>query len=316
MTAGRGLWRAASVGLTIAALCFVGWKAAEAGIGTLLARLSPTAWVGVGLAAAVYAAALMFVALAWWLLVKSSSSTPLPFRQAFRIYSASHLYKYLPSNMLHYVGRHAALRGIGVTHTAAAVGAIGDIVLLLPASLFVALLASPAMLTGFRNDVAVLGIAAAVVLLLGALALHWAAPLLERWPRTEALATLLRSPRVRMAAIGAFLGYSIFFVVSGAVFATIAGRFGPWQAGDAPLLVAIWAGSWALGFVTPGAPGGIGVREAIITAALSAAGHGESAVLIAILMRVVTLLGDLLFAAIGHLLGIGVQRPQEAALTD
>ena len=161
MTAGRGLWRAASVGLTIAALCFVGWKAAEAGIGTLLARLSPTAWVGVGLAAAVYAAALMFVALAWWLLVKSSSSTPLPFRQAFRIYSASHLYKYLPSNMLHYVGRHAALRGIGVTHIAAALGAIGDIVLLLPASLFVALLASPAMLTGFRNDVAVLGRVAA-----------------------------------------------------------------------------------------------------------------------------------------------------------
>ena len=82
---------------------------------------------------------------------------------------------------------------------------------------------------------------------------------------------------------------------------------------DLPPLVGAFLASWLLGFVIPGAPGGIGVREgtfALFGGALLGDGllGQESLVIIALLMRLVTLAGEgLLF-----LLALGVARELRA----
>ncbi|MEA3274753.1 MAG: hypothetical protein U9Q81_05555, partial [Pseudomonadota bacterium] len=49
------------------------------------------------------------------------------------------------------------------------------------------------------------------------------------------------------------------------------------------------------GFVTPGAPAGLGIREAVIVLLLEQLGLGDEALQIALVFRLATVGGDLLF---------------------
>ena len=67
-----------------------------------------------------------------------------------------------------------------------------------------------------------------------------------------------------------------------------------------PNVIAIWAVAWTLDYITPGASAGLGVREAVIIAAMVGLSVPiAGAALVAISFRVATTIGDLIFAAIG-----------------
>ena len=53
--------------------------------------------------------------------------------------------------------------------------------------------------------------------------------------------------------------------------------------------------SWTLGFLTPGAPSGIGVREAVLVFLLSPLVGSAEAIILSILFRLVTVGGDVMF---------------------
>ena len=65
--------------------------------------------------------------------------------------------------------------------------------------------------------------------------------------------------------------------------------------------------AWMAGFVTPGAPAGLGVREAVLLALLERLLTPQQALLVVVLWRVVTTLGDVVFFGIG--LWAGRRRP-------
>ena len=61
------------------------------------------------------------------------------------------------------------------------------------------------------------------------------------------------------------------------------------------LIITSFAFAWIAGYITPGSPAGIGVREALIVFSLSRfLGEAES-LYIAFVLRIVTLLGDFVF---------------------
>lgn len=72
---------------------------------------------------------------------------------------------------------------------------------------------------------------------------------------------------------------------------------------DAPtdyfLITSIFAISWLLGFITPGSPGGIGVREALLVAFLAPIYGNAMAIWLSIMLRIITTLGDGLAFLIG-----------------
>lgn len=74
-----------------------------------------------------------------------------------------------------------------------------------------------------------------------------------------------------------------------------------------PTLISIFAAAWLLGFLVPGAPAGIGIRELVITEGLAPLVGKEQSILIALLFRILSTLCDLLAliggAAILHLNG-------------
>jgi len=67
-----------------------------------------------------------------------------------------------------------------------------------------------------------------------------------------------------------------------------------------PAIIAWWAAAWVVGLVTPGAPGGLGTREAALVG-IAAGLHGmplDQATALATASRLVTVGGDLLGAAL------------------
>ena len=60
--------------------------------------------------------------------------------------------------------------------------------------------------------------------------------------------------------------------------------------------------SWMVGFIVPGAPGGIGIREAVITFLLSKSVSQESVVVSIVIYRFITTIGDLIGFMIAILL--------------
>ena len=102
-----------------------------------------------------------------------------------------------------------------------------------------------------------------------------------------------RSGQLRRAALWhgmGLLGQATAMALLGAVLS---------GSGPAPIMVLWWSAAWVVGFLTPGAPGGLGTREAALIG-IAAGLHGmpiEQATAWAAATRLATLVADLLVAA-------------------
>lgn len=77
-----------------------------------------------------------------------------------------------------------------------------------------------------------------------------------------------------------------------------------WEdAGHAAVAGAVFLVSWLVGFVVPGAPGGIGIREATIVLLLGPVVGEADALAFSFLMRVIAVLGDAVLFLFGKVWG-------------
>lgn len=233
---------------------------------------------------------------AWRAIVERLGAGRLTGRQALYVYGASLLGKYLPGNVFHLAGRHLL-----ATRESVPAGAAAGSIALEHASLALAA-GCLALLHGVRG----LPQAIAWTLALGLAAM--AAPLLARVARTfggrDESAPPPAHPLDWWRAWGLHL---LFFVVSGAVLAATAAALaepGSALGGGATVrLVFAFAPAWIAGFLTPGAPAGLGVREAVLVASLQSILGAEAAVLVALALRLVGSVADLLIFGWAQLLG-------------
>jgi len=248
----------------------------------------------------IYVPSLFCVSTAWYLLVMSVAKTRITWLDGLYIYALSAIYRYIPSNVVHYVGRYYMMRQRGVEHAAVAWGIIAETALLLAASTIVALaFGAPLIREGLFRVVHEDWLIVLVVLLT-ALSLFAIAILLLL--RSDALMALI-SPFLHVGVFRAgaesFLLYVAARLISGASLYLISKMIGVVQL-SLPDMIAIGSAAWTLGYITPGASAGLGVREAIIIAALIGLGVSTAdATLVAIAFRVATTVADLIFTASG-----------------
>lgn len=294
---GKTLIRVAGLALMLAALVFVGREIAQSwetladwrpGTGGTLALVGLTAG---------YALALLLTTEAWHRIVTLWS--PETRRWTYASFLATAIAKYVPGNVVHLLGRALWLRGRGLSDRA-----LGEATLL---------------------ELAAAPIGAGVAL--GALALLLTPPGGAAWPLTLAAdlapfgppalglagvlgALLLRRfrpdwPLGRLLSIVAL--WSVFMGLLGTVFWAVLTLLAP-----VPWALAATAGvaGWLVGYLTPGAPGGIGTREATLILLLGSTTPEGTAVLAAALFRLVTVAGDALAFAGGYLALDRYRRPE------
>ena len=274
--------------LVLASLYFIGdqlWASRAS-----LAQWRPTAATGMALVFATVAYALANYCLsgAWILLLRMLGESTIGAGQLTRIFGKSQIGKYAPGNVLHLAARHVMAKSTGCGHQGLVIAALLENTGLVAAASLISALT--------------LGMAARSIQ-----ALHWLP-----WFTPAILAAYVLFPRLlhhfkrscpvvevrRMLA--PFLLYLLFFLVAGAGLLVIAasevGRMP-----DSPIWIGAFAIAWVAGFLTPGSPSGIGIREAILVLLLAPVAGQESALLLALAYRVVTVLGDVLFLFLSHL---------------
>ena len=240
----------------------------------LLAGIPGAVWWLAGGLSLLYAASNGFLARAWWVLLCHQRAV-LGRPDAVRIYGMSQLAKYVPGNLFHLVGRQALGLAHGVPGRALAQSAGWEMLSLATgASLFSAWLLQLVWPVWQLEFGAVLFFAGLVAFATGAS--HFGSAQLAR----------------------AFLWHVLFLSATGgmfvATFAALSEQTVPLY--SLPVLGAAYVLAWLVGLVTPGAPAGLGVREAALVLMLEGGAFAPAGLLLAVLvMRCVTVVGDLIF---------------------
>jgi glycosyltransferase 2 family protein len=230
-----------------------------------------------------------------WQLVLHSLGNRLDYRESLGILTISQFAKYLPGNIGHHLGRVLLARRAGI-RTDAAITSVGlDTVLAVSAAAFCAsgalqLLPEISTRYGFA-----IGRNVAIVLAVGAIAAGIAVAFPA--PRSH-LAQALRHCRSLVArgnrgrSAMAWFQYVINFALGAAALGCISAAFTSQPLLALPSLIGVYALAWLVGFLVPGAPAGLGVREALLVLGLSPLLGQDAATATTALFRVVTVAGD------------------------
>lgn len=257
-------------------------------LGDALARTPVAALLA---ALALYLVGGLLLAGAWVGLVRLAAGRRLPALPLAVGHLRAQLAKYLPGNVFHLAWRHVAARRAGADHRALALALLLETVLVSAGAALLAL--------GVVADPRLDGIAPwarhVVWLAPGVALLAWIA---AGWigHRTGAPQLALQRSGVSLLAVLAL--YVGMFVCSALALRSLS------PSPDA-LPFGAWCGwlslAWLVGYVTPGAPAGIGLREAVLSLGLAPVLGVAEALALALLYRLVTTVADGVLAAIGFL---------------
>ena len=229
-------------------------------------------------------AVLALLGLAWHGVLLALDARPHSLVHSVRSHTTAQLAKYVPGNVFHFVGRHLmhSARG-GDDKRLALAAVVGNGLLVLAAvAVSVACLAFGAD-AGIRPLTLALGLTFAAGLAVAVL-----------------FAARLNGPR-RGSVIAAFAAMLGFFTVMAGVLVALGQMVG---LGTSPSLAGGGIAAWIAGFLTPGAPGGLGIREAVMVIAGGGGASADKLLMLGVLLRVVTFGGDVLCALAGRALPV------------
>lgn len=288
-------------GLAVAgSAAFVAQVMTSLDITDLQGRLTPTAALALTGCTALYCLSVPLAGLAWQrLLTGLGHRTDLARLQAILL--TTQVGKYLPGNVGQYLGRIAVSSSLGIPAKLLVMSMAYEVILVLFAVAVTALIAGA--LSGPGLTLLLLDDRGEAVLAALALALVWLAaiptlgkvlpPLARRFSAQRVNVDLVPPlPIAIVAQVVAIFALSVICVGVGLGLLSLGLlRSAPV---DFALLTAAFAIAWAAGFVTPGAPAGIGVREALMLVMLGPTLGNADAALLILALRVVTTLGDVL----------------------
>lgn len=260
--------------------------------------IQATGWTasdaGAALAALVLYATTLVLAGQGWALILAALGDRHSIASSRRIVLVSQIAKYLPGNVGHHVGRVVLAGRAGIAPELAIVSLSIEMAIALAIG---ALLSLPLLATAAGSRIrasvdarGVLVAAAAVVLVAAVVAI--AVPAVRR--RMGGIARrLVEADRSRLAPVVALQASS--FVLGGtALYVLCLGGAAdaPWSWGMWASVVGAYAAAWTAGFVAPGAPAGLGVREVVLATVLTPLFGAATALAAPAILRLVTVLGD------------------------
>ena len=222
-------------------------------------------------------------------------------KRGVKAYVKANIGKYLPGNVMHYVERNLFAADLGISQSRIAIGSVLEIISLVLSAVILAVVMS------FRNFVLTLQelfvynyikiifAAACVIVIVAIIMLRKKAMALisefgyRQFFKTLALA-LVRYILV-LAGLGVIMVMLYAYMGSEAL-----------TASAVCTIISGYALAWVLGFLVPGAPGGIGIRELVVTLLLAPVIGEELILTISVIHRLITIIGDFAAYVIGLLL--------------
>ena len=281
---------------------------------------TPRALLGIVLASLCWCASAPLMAWAWREML-NGLGLQRTMRELTAILGITQFAKYVPGNVAQYLGRGGMclVRGIPARAIAATV--------LLETLLLVAAAGMVGVGTGIWSGVGLQTVRhhgsqlvlVAILVGLTAFALllfrQFAPRLLEHLaPRhAHVLEGDLFPPQRKL--VHAFILYCGLYVAVGVGLVALAHLLLPDYRHDNWLLIAAFSLAWVVGFITPGAPAGLGIREGLLLLMLAPIYATAPAGVLVIALRIATTLGDVLLFGAGWLLLPRVAKPTHARIS-
>ncbi|HKZ10568.1 MAG TPA: lysylphosphatidylglycerol synthase domain-containing protein [Rhodanobacteraceae bacterium] len=281
---------------------------------------TPRAALGIALCALLWSCGAPLLALAWHGLL-AGLGVSRSRRELFGIIGITQFAKYAPGNVAQYIGRAGMSLVRGIPPRPLAVTMTLETLLVIAAAVVMGVgtgaLSEVGLTVVHLHGAQLALIAALVALAIAGLFLlrRVAPPLLRRFaPKyASALDGTLLPPQFRLAQ--AFVLYCGMYVCMGIGLILLTRCLLPGAPHDYWLLTAVFALAWVVGFVTPGAPGGLGVREGLMLLMLAPVYSAATASVLIVALRIATTLGDVLILATGFLVLPGRSNVSSATST-
>lgn len=253
----------------------------------------PRFWLFIMMSCILYGLAGILLSYGWLSLLRAQTQDLKPFiltwKEAWSLYGKTQIAKYIPGNVFHIAGRHALANQKGVSHSQLFVAAFLEILLVLVAAGIISLLAFSQISREMDN----------ILFFVAAFFLAGVVLVFIVWHIGRTHEYLKMPEKLQWhKVVVALSSYLAFFIISSILFLfTIMIVSGQTAAGLAnwPLIIGGYAFAWAVGFIVPGAPGGIGIREATLLALLSTSIPVANLLLGVLAFRLITTLGDIVF---------------------
>lgn len=254
----------------------------------------------------VQSCALLGGAIAWIVLLRGSGGVTSAVR-GLSIYLVAQFGKYIPGNVGHHIGRVALSQSDGIRTIPVLMAMSIEII----GSMLAALLVVIVSLTASQQPIQLLGQVVPAPRLLGAVGLLVAVGLAAGWWiirfKPGPFRALLSSDDGRVPSLlplmAALVLHTTAILMIGANVILLGSAL---YGHTAPYLrvVGVYALAWIVGYLTPGAPAGLGIREVILVAGL-APFYGPGAAAIALIHRLVVTGSDALVLGVGLFLRRG-----------
>jgi glycosyltransferase 2 family protein len=229
-------------------------------------QVTAVGWACLTIATGVTLFAHIWTGWVWgWILQELGQ--PIHRSWASQTYLKTNIAKYLPGNVLHLYGRAIAAKDQGAPLSIASLSVLLDTLLIATGGVVIGLFCIPRPWKGWAI-VAVGGI----LLLMHPKILG---PLLDRLihlrnkPSDGEEAPVPSQRWLKRYPLGPLLGEMLFVTLRGLGFVLTVVALTPISLQTVPLLISIFSVGWVLGFITPGAPGGIGVFELTVSTLLT-----------------------------------------------
>ena len=231
---------------------------------------------------------------AWSRLLLISGQDKIDLKECHKLYGQTQIAKYIPGNIFHYAGRYIIGKSMGFDKSVLITSTILEaICLLIVAS---ALSLSGVLFFGLEQE-NISSIQLMVILVLSVcfvFSLYIIAPRIIKLSNHNIKFDSFQNMFLRLKSV--FLMQSVFFLFSGlALVLIVVNQTETVSLEVAGIIIVVSIASWIIGFVTPGAPAGVGVRDAIIVFSLTQFFDSYLAVMAALIYRMVTVVGDIVF---------------------
>ncbi len=256
----------------------------------------------------VTAGSVILSAYAWRNILSAIHGQAIGFGEVFKVYVKANVAKYLPGNVMHYAGRNMLGGRLGWGQGDILLSSVLEIMMiLLSAAVFLILFAHRQFMgvvkDAIRNGASrpIIPIAILAVLLVAAAGILYL--FRKRKDLQDKMKLLVTPGFLKVLALNFFL-YTGTFLIQGIVMAFILTGIFHVSLGPENIVAVISSSvlSWFAGFITPGAPGGIGVKEAVLLWTLSPVYGKEVTLAAALVHRFVSVLADVAAFGIGMIM--------------
>lgn len=210
-------------------------------------------------------------------------------------YCKSNLYKYLPGNVMHFIGRNQIAVDAKISHVEVAMATALEMICLVVGGGIISMLCVWTYFIKYLEILDVeINLAVVIIAILLCIVLIGIVYKLRNYIKDKVLAVTKNTSIGNVIKV--LIKVSSRLLINATVFMLIMYTFGLEITSLYILktVIGLFVLSWVVGFLTPGAPGGIGIREFFMTVFLGGLFVEETLLLVLVVYRAVCILGDMI----------------------